>query len=57
MTLDALIERLIAIRDEHGGELPVIVNDEDYETEVSPEMVRAGYTEDGDEALLIDATA
>lgn len=54
MTLDDLIARLTAIRDDHGGELPVIVDDEDFETQVTPEMVRFGFTEDGDEALLID---
>lgn len=54
MTLDALIDRLTAIRDDHGGDLPVIVGDEDFETAVTPDMVRFGFTEDGDEALLID---
>lgn len=54
MTLTDLIAHLAAIRAEHGGDLPVIVDDEDFETAVTPDMVRFGFTEDGDEALLID---
>lgn len=56
MTLNALIGRLTALCAEHGGDLPVIVDDGDFDTPVDLHMVRFGYDVDGNESLVIDVT-